>query len=122
MLTLTQNNHTYLFENEDEVRDFLHLATTATCSSDIPFDEVIASQSEYTFAISFDTKSTSNLVCPHCGYEHIYFTLNTQNLDKCNQYKCYNCGESFDIERHVKTTYTTRITNPTTNQTTNPTL
>jgi len=117
MLTLTKNTKTYLFETENEVRDFLHLATTATCSSDIPFDEVIASQTEYLFEISFDTKSTNDIVCPHCGYEHIDFALNTQNLDKCNQYKCYNCGESFDVERHVQTTYTTRITNQTINTT-----
>ena len=54
-----------------------------------------------------DHEYTSEVVCPHCGYEH----GDSWEMSDGN-YECPECNEPFDLERIVSVSYTTRKETP----------
>ena len=61
-----------------------------------------------------DTYLTNRPTCPHCGYEHDdawewNFGPGLEGISEGRE--CYRCGETFDCERIVDVSYTTRVPN-----------
>ena len=51
-----------------------------------------------------DTKYTSNIICPHCGYEDQDSWEMTKDSGEVN---CSRCDKEFFVERDVTVTYST---------------
>lgn len=62
-----------------------------------------------------DTVMMDDPICPHCGHRHrdAWEWNFGPGLDgESNGRECDECGESFDCERHVTVSYTTKQANP----------
>ena len=53
---------------------------------------------------NIDTEYTSQMVCPHCGYED-YDSWELSNDSGGTD--CASCGKQFNYERQIEVTYTT---------------
>ena len=53
-------------------------------------------------AFEGDTDYTTEVICPHCGYEY----RDSWELEEGTT-ECQNCGNSFEIDRYVEVTYCT---------------
>jgi len=46
---------------------------------------------------------TRNIICPHCGYEHMD---SWECGDSDDEFQCHHCEKTFGFEREVTVTYT----------------
>lgn len=55
-----------------------------------------------------DHTCTSNVICPHCGFEDI----DSWSLDDSDKIVCSGCEEEFFYEREISCTYSSSKINP----------
>jgi DNA-directed RNA polymerase subunit RPC12/RpoP len=57
--------------------------------------------------VSFDTRYTDNIVCPHCGHEHLE---SWEWADSDDESECEHCGGHFFHERTISVNYYSGMT------------
>ncbi len=57
------------------------------------------------FGSGFEVRSSTYIVCPHCGYRHDPNDLEIS--ESCNRFECNDCEKDLDIEVEYSASYST---------------